>query len=184
MLPENLEIDNVEAIAVSTGVQAFQNNELEKALLCFDKVIEISPSMYPYMWQRGLTLYYLGDAISLSLQPPPTAVLSSACALSFLPRDAVSSNTPTFNMTLVLLHDAGRYEEGAKQFRDDVAVNPNDTGLVSAPLTPFDFVSPPLVFREPSTHGVRHTYPCIAHPSARCLLGNDRGPCARKPGAR
>lgn len=36
--------------------------------------------MRPYLWQRGLSLYYVGQ-----------------------------------------------YEEGAKQFRDDVAVNPNDT---------------------------------------------------------
>jgi hypothetical protein len=36
--------------------------------------------MRPYLWQRGLTLYYLGQ-----------------------------------------------YEEGARQFREDVAVNPNDT---------------------------------------------------------
>jgi lipoprotein NlpI len=43
-------------------------------------VLEVAPKMRPYMWQRGLCLYYLG-----------------------------------------------KLQEGAQQFRDDVAVNPNDT---------------------------------------------------------
>jgi hypothetical protein len=48
-------------------------------------VIALAPKMRPYMWQRGLSLYYLG-----------------------------------------------RFQEGAQQFRDDVAVNPNDTEEVRA----------------------------------------------------
>ena len=46
----------------------------------FDTVIQLDARQRPYLWQRGLSLYYLG-----------------------------------------------RYAEGATQFRDDVAVNPNDT---------------------------------------------------------
>lgn len=60
--------------------QAFRKNEVEKSVECFDRVLELSPASYPYLWQRGLSLYYVGE-----------------------------------------------FERGAKQFRDDVAVNPNDT---------------------------------------------------------
>ncbi|CAG9463347.1 unnamed protein product [Pedinophyceae sp. YPF-701] len=62
------------------GMKAFQRNRLDESLECFDRVLELSPGSRPYMWQRGLTLYYLR-----------------------------------------------RFEEGAQQFRADVAVNPNDT---------------------------------------------------------
>jgi lipoprotein NlpI len=51
----------------------------------FDAALEANPRIRPYLWQRGLSLYYLGfDNPSL-------------------------------------------WEEGAKQFREDVAVNPADT---------------------------------------------------------
>jgi hypothetical protein len=55
----------------------------------FDQVLALAPKMRPYMWQRGLSLYYLG-----------------------------------------------RFEDGAQQFRDDVAVNPNDTEEVGTPPAP------------------------------------------------
>lgn len=47
---------------------------------CTCRALEVSPSVKPYLWQRGLSLYY-----------------------------------------------AEEYEKAAQQFRDDVAVNPNDT---------------------------------------------------------
>lgn len=47
---------------------------------CASQVIEVAPSQTPYLWQRGLSLYY-----------------------------------------------ADRFQDGADQFRRDVAVNPNDT---------------------------------------------------------
>lgn len=53
---------------------------MEESVSDFDEVLKISPSSRPFLWQRGLSLYYVED-----------------------------------------------YVEGAKQFRDDVAVNPNDT---------------------------------------------------------
>lgn len=58
----------------------FRGNRVEESIEDFDAALSASPSMRPYLWQRGLSLYYVGQ-----------------------------------------------YEEGAKQFRDDVAVNPNDT---------------------------------------------------------
>ncbi|KAG2445915.1 hypothetical protein HXX76_000518 [Chlamydomonas incerta] len=38
----------------------FRRNEVEASVEDFDRVIQLAPSMKPYMWQRGLSLYYLG----------------------------------------------------------------------------------------------------------------------------
>ncbi|GAX80175.1 hypothetical protein CEUSTIGMA_g7613.t1 [Chlamydomonas eustigma] len=65
---------------VSLGMTKFRKNEVESSLEDFNAAMKMSPEMRPYLWQRGLSLYYLSS-----------------------------------------------YEEGAKQFRDDVAVNPSDT---------------------------------------------------------
>ena len=53
---------------------------MEGSIRDFDAALALSPRLRPYLWQRGLSLYY-----------------------------------------------AEQYEAGARQFRDDVAVNPNDT---------------------------------------------------------
>ncbi|XP_057819595.2 uncharacterized protein LOC131032593 isoform X2 [Cryptomeria japonica] len=68
------------SLAVKRGMQLFVQGDVEQSLTEFDKAIELDPRQRLYLWQRGLSLYYLN-----------------------------------------------RYEEGAKQFRDDVAANPNDT---------------------------------------------------------
>ena len=62
------------------GMAKFVQNDVEGSIADFDLVVQSAPRMSPYMWQRGLSLYY-----------------------------------------------AERYEDGAAQFRKDVAVNPNDT---------------------------------------------------------
>lgn len=62
------------------GMAKFVNDDVEGSIADFDLVVRGAPRMEPYMWQRGLSLYY-----------------------------------------------AERYEDGAAQFRKDVAVNPNDT---------------------------------------------------------
>eukprot|EP00198_Chlamydomonas_reinhardtii_P001510 XP_001690846.1 predicted protein [Chlamydomonas reinhardtii] len=43
-----------------TGMDKFRRNEVEGSVEDFDRVIQLAPSMKPYMWQRGLSLYYLG----------------------------------------------------------------------------------------------------------------------------
>ncbi|PSC70340.1 TPR repeat [Micractinium conductrix] len=58
----------------------FRKNDVEGSVADFDAALAARAAMRPYLWQRGLSLYYLQQ-----------------------------------------------YEEGAQQFRDDVAVNPNDT---------------------------------------------------------
>eukprot|EP00884_Botryococcus_braunii_P007129 jgi/Botrbrau1/16417/Bobra.0142s0016.2 len=60
--------------------------DVEGSLELFDAALTADPGMKPYLWQRGLSLYYLGSPDN----PAP-------------------------------------WEEGAMQFREDVAVNPADT---------------------------------------------------------
>lgn len=54
--------------------------DVEGSLTDFNQVYETAPNMRPYLWQRGLSLYYMGQ-----------------------------------------------YSEGSRQFREDVAANPNDS---------------------------------------------------------
>jgi hypothetical protein len=71
---------------VAAGMRAFERGDVAASLDAFDAALVAAPSMRPYLWQRGLSLYYLGSP-----------------------------------------EDPAPWREGARQFRDDVAVNPNDT---------------------------------------------------------
>mmetsp|Transcript_9639 Transcript_9639/g.12597 ORF Transcript_9639/g.12597 Transcript_9639/m.12597 type:complete len:233 (+) Transcript_9639:63-761(+) len=64
---------------VKRGMQRFKQKRVAESIEDFDQAIALNPQIAPYMWQRGLSLYY-----------------------------------------------ENRFE-GAKQFRKDVQVNPNDT---------------------------------------------------------
>uniref|UniRef100_A0A7S1JEY7 Uncharacterized protein n=1 Tax=Eutreptiella gymnastica TaxID=73025 RepID=A0A7S1JEY7_9EUGL len=63
-----------------SGMQKFTKGDVQGSIEDFDRIIAGAPRMEPYMWQRGLSLYY-----------------------------------------------AEELQEGSRQFRRDVAVNPNDT---------------------------------------------------------
>ncbi|XP_059652360.1 uncharacterized protein LOC132299633 [Cornus florida] len=67
-------------LAVRRGMLLFRQGDVLGSVMEFDKAIELDPRQKAYLWQRGLSLYYLD-----------------------------------------------RFEEGAEQFRLDVAQNPNDT---------------------------------------------------------
>ncbi|KAM7469913.1 hypothetical protein LguiA_008096 [Lonicera macranthoides] len=67
-------------IAIRRGMLLFRQGDVLGSVVEFDKAIELDPRQKAYLWQRGLSLYYLD-----------------------------------------------RFEEGAEQFRLDVAQNPNDT---------------------------------------------------------
>ncbi|GAB2277378.1 hypothetical protein Dimus_012081 [Dionaea muscipula] len=67
-------------IAIRRGMQLFRQGDVLGSVVEFDKAIELDPRQKAYLWQRGLSLYYLN-----------------------------------------------RFEDGAEQFRLDVAKNPNDT---------------------------------------------------------
>ncbi|KAL6278551.1 hypothetical protein ACE6H2_022152 [Prunus campanulata] len=66
--------------AIRRGMVLFRQGDVSGSVAEFDKAIELDPRQQAYLWQRGLSLYYLD-----------------------------------------------RFEEGAEQFRLDVAQNPNDT---------------------------------------------------------
>ncbi|RLN23763.1 hypothetical protein C2845_PM07G09350 [Panicum miliaceum] len=68
------------SLAVRRGMQLFRQGDVAGSMAEFDKAIEMDPRQKQYLWQRGLSLYYLD-----------------------------------------------RFEEGAEQFRLDIAANPNDT---------------------------------------------------------
>lgn len=67
-------------LAIRRGMLLFRQGDVSGSVVEFDKAIELDPRQKAYLWQRGLSLYYLD-----------------------------------------------RFEEGAEQFRFDVAENPNDT---------------------------------------------------------
>ncbi|KAK4724149.1 hypothetical protein R3W88_026928 [Solanum pinnatisectum] len=71
---------NSAVMAIRRGMLLFRQGDVLGSLVEFDKAIQLDPRQKAYLWQRGLSLYYLD-----------------------------------------------RYEEGAHQFRIDVAQNPNDT---------------------------------------------------------
>ncbi|CAL9153773.1 uncharacterized protein LOC135582150 isoform X2 [Musa acuminata AAA Group] len=68
------------SLAVRRGMLLFRQGDVSGSLAEFDRAVELDPRQKAYLWQRGLSLYYLN-----------------------------------------------RFEEGAEQFRLDVAKNPNDT---------------------------------------------------------
>ncbi|CAJ2628761.1 unnamed protein product [Trifolium pratense] len=67
-------------LAIRRGMSLFRQGDVLGSVTEFDRAIELDPRQKAYLWQRGLSLYYLD-----------------------------------------------RFEEGAEQFRIDVAQNPNDT---------------------------------------------------------
>ena len=42
------------------GMERFQSGQVEESVKDFDRLIELDPSSAPYLWQRGIALYYLG----------------------------------------------------------------------------------------------------------------------------
>jgi len=36
-------------------------NEVEASVQDFDRAVALQPQLRPYLWQRGLSLYYLGE---------------------------------------------------------------------------------------------------------------------------
>ncbi|KAK2403167.1 Tetratricopeptide repeat (TPR) superfamily protein [Trifolium repens] len=71
---------NEAILAIRRGMSLFKQGDVLGSVTEFDRAIELDPRQKAYLWQRGLSLYYLD-----------------------------------------------RFEEGAEQFRIDVAQNPNDT---------------------------------------------------------
>ncbi|GIL47692.1 hypothetical protein Vafri_4456 [Volvox africanus] len=47
-------------VLTRSGMDKFRRNQVEASVEDFDRVVQLAPQMRPYMWQRGLSLYYLG----------------------------------------------------------------------------------------------------------------------------
>ena len=46
---------------VSRAMRKFETNDVEGAAIDFDALIEKSPGSKPYLWQRGIALYYIDE---------------------------------------------------------------------------------------------------------------------------
>jgi lipoprotein NlpI len=45
--------------SVYEGMSAFANNKVEESVAIYDSIIEADPRKKPFLWQRGLSLYYV-----------------------------------------------------------------------------------------------------------------------------
>lgn len=45
---------------VNSGMAKFRKNEIEAAVADFDAAWQAAPQLRPFLWQRGLALYYIG----------------------------------------------------------------------------------------------------------------------------
>jgi lipoprotein NlpI len=45
---------------IGRGMRNFASGKVAESLADFDRVIELSPEARPHLWQRGISLYYLG----------------------------------------------------------------------------------------------------------------------------
>ena len=48
----------IAASPVREGMSAFSANRVEESIEIFDKILTVQPTSKPYLWQRGLSLYY------------------------------------------------------------------------------------------------------------------------------
>jgi len=46
--------------ALNRGMQHFEAGQIEESIKDFDRVIKLDPSSAPFLWQRGIALYYAG----------------------------------------------------------------------------------------------------------------------------
>ncbi len=45
---------------VTRGMQRLRNNQIEKSIDDFDRAAKLEPRSAPHLWQRGISLYYVG----------------------------------------------------------------------------------------------------------------------------
>mmetsp|Transcript_22130 Transcript_22130/g.34831 ORF Transcript_22130/g.34831 Transcript_22130/m.34831 type:complete len:314 (-) Transcript_22130:37-978(-) len=51
---------NIRALVIE-GVGQFKKGSARRSVECFDRVIDLSPPTKPFLWQRGISLYYADD---------------------------------------------------------------------------------------------------------------------------
>eukprot|EP01035_Chromulina_nebulosa_P020504 gene20504-26598_t len=53
---------------IYAGMDTFRNEDVSTSVKMFDEALLKSPEMYPYLWQRGLSLYYANDYAKCAAQ--------------------------------------------------------------------------------------------------------------------
>ena len=53
---------------IYSGMDAFRREDISSSVKMFDEALVKAPEMYPYLWQRGLSLYYANDYAKCSAQ--------------------------------------------------------------------------------------------------------------------
>ena len=53
---------------MQNGMRSFRKGDVAGSIQAFDEALRLDPAIRPYLWQRGLSLYYAGN--------PPRAMLS------------------------------------------------------------------------------------------------------------
>ena len=43
------------------GMRSFRKSDVAGSIKAFDEALRLDPAIRPYLWQRGLSLYYAGD---------------------------------------------------------------------------------------------------------------------------
>jgi tetratricopeptide (TPR) repeat protein len=87
----------------------FRQADIDGSLEDFNQALQLDPAIRPYLWQRGLSLFYAGKL--------PGPIISMTRSLFCMVR-GIQCRAVTC---------AEKWKEAAQQFRDDVAVNPSDT---------------------------------------------------------
>jgi len=59
-IPAMAQSDSVEGL-LRKGIQAFFDAKPKESVAAFDQVISLQPNAKPELWQRGLSLYYIGE---------------------------------------------------------------------------------------------------------------------------
>ena len=46
---------------MQSGMRSFRKCDVTGSIQAFDEALRLDPAIRPYLWQRGLSLYYAGD---------------------------------------------------------------------------------------------------------------------------
>lgn len=50
--------------SVQNGMRSFRKGDVAASVKEFDEAMRLDPGLRPYLWQRGLSLYYAGTPLS------------------------------------------------------------------------------------------------------------------------
>mmetsp|Transcript_5259 Transcript_5259/g.7717 ORF Transcript_5259/g.7717 Transcript_5259/m.7717 type:complete len:271 (-) Transcript_5259:1105-1917(-) len=93
---------------IADGMQSFRDGDPFKSVKQFDSAIESNPAIYPYLWQRGLSLYYSGNykaceqqfKVDLRVNPHDMEEIlwKSLCSKRTLPPNSIDQQLQSTNL--------------------------------------------------------------------------------------